>query len=67
LSISGTSIEQSLANVRRLLPGIALSSAVAVVAVSAAPYLARFAPIPAMVIALVIGIACNSLARRDHF
>jgi uncharacterized integral membrane protein (TIGR00698 family) len=41
------------------LPGIALSAAVAVAAFYAAPQLARFLPIPAIVIALVIGVALN--------
>jgi uncharacterized integral membrane protein (TIGR00698 family) len=50
-----------------LLPGLALSAAVAVLAVTAAPAVAPIAPIPAMVIALFIGIALNSLARRPLF
>jgi uncharacterized integral membrane protein (TIGR00698 family) len=44
-----------------------LSSAVAIGAVTAARLLGTFAPIPAMVIALVIGIALNPLARRRSF
>jgi len=56
-----------LANVRRVVPGLLLSSFVAVTAVLAAPLLAGVAPIPAMVIALVIGIALNPLARRSSF
>jgi uncharacterized integral membrane protein (TIGR00698 family) len=52
---------------RRALPGLLLSSLVAVAAVTAAPLVAAFAPIPAMVIALLIGIALNPLARRPWF
>lgn len=50
-----------------MLPGIALSALVAVAAVAAAPVVGRFIPIPAMVIALLIGIALNPLARRALF
>jgi uncharacterized integral membrane protein (TIGR00698 family) len=53
--------------VRTLAPGLALSAAVAVAAVLAAPLLARVFPIPAMVIALLIGIALNRLAARPLF
>jgi uncharacterized integral membrane protein (TIGR00698 family) len=52
---------------RALLPGLALSAAVAVLAVVAAPTIAPVAPVPAMVIALFVGIALNSLARRPTF
>ena len=52
---------------RRLLPGLLLSSLVAAGAVTAAPVVASIAPIPAMVIALIIGIALNPLARRPLF
>jgi uncharacterized integral membrane protein (TIGR00698 family) len=53
--------------VRQLAPGLALSAAVAVLAVLAAPVLARVLPIPAMVIALLIGIVLNRLASRPVF
>ncbi len=56
-----------MASARRLLPGLLLSSLVAVGAVTAAPVLAGVAAIPAMVIALLIGIALNPLARRPLF
>jgi uncharacterized integral membrane protein (TIGR00698 family) len=52
---------------RLMAPGVALSAAVAVVAVLAAPLVAKALPIPAMVIALIIGIALNSLARKPVF
>jgi uncharacterized integral membrane protein (TIGR00698 family) len=52
---------------RNVLPGLALSALVAIVAVAVAPLLARFIPIPAMVVALFIGIALNPLARRPLF
>jgi uncharacterized integral membrane protein (TIGR00698 family) len=51
----------------RLGPGLALSAAVAVAAVLLAPLVARALPIPAMVIALLIGIALNPLAARPAF
>ena len=56
-----------MASARRLLPGLLLSSLVAAGAVTAAPVLAGVAAIPAMVIALLIGIALNPLARRPLF
>ena len=52
---------------RWLPPGIALSAGIAGVAVAAAPLVARLAPIPAMVIALIIGIALNPIAKRSVF
>jgi len=56
-----------VASIRGLLPGLALSAMVAVVATLGAPFVARFAPIPAMVIALFVGIALNAVARRPAF
>ena len=52
---------------QKLAPGIALSAAVAIAAVLAEPLVKRAIPIPAMVIALIIGIALNSLASRPAF
>src|SRR6266481_4259096 len=52
---------------RRLAPGVLLSAVVAVAAVAGAPWVARVAPIPAMVLALLIGIALNRLAARPAF
>jgi uncharacterized integral membrane protein (TIGR00698 family) len=52
---------------RNVLPGLALSALVAIAAVAVAPLIARFVPIPAMVIALFIGIALNPVARRPLF
>lgn len=45
-------------------PGVLLSAIVAVIGYVAAPYVARFAPIPNMVIALIVGIALNPIATR---
>jgi uncharacterized integral membrane protein (TIGR00698 family) len=45
-------------------PGVALSAAVAGAAYLAAPYVAKALPIPAMVLALAIGIALNPLASQ---
>jgi len=47
-----------------LAPGIALSALVAAFGYFAAPYVGRIAPIPAMVLALLAGIALNPLAAR---
>lgn len=49
---------------RQIGPGLLLSAAVAVAAVVTAPLVARVFPIPAMVLALLIGIALNPLAAR---
>jgi uncharacterized integral membrane protein (TIGR00698 family) len=56
-----------MASIRNILPGFALSALVALAAVVSAPLLAALVPIPAMVIALFIGIAFNPLARRPLF
>jgi uncharacterized integral membrane protein (TIGR00698 family) len=58
---------RSLAEIRVSVPGLLLSCAVAIGAMAAARLTAGFAPIPAMVIALGIGIALNPLARRRAF
>lgn len=55
------------AKARTLGPGVALSGAVAIAAVLLAPFVARAIPIPAMVIALIIGIALNRVADRPVF
>jgi uncharacterized integral membrane protein (TIGR00698 family) len=55
------------AALRRLAPGFALSGMVAVMAVAGAPFVARIVPIPAMVLALLIGIALNRVAARPVF
>lgn len=52
---------------QRVAPGLALSAAVAVLAVLVAPLVARVLPIPAMVIALLIGIVLNRVAARAIF
>jgi len=67
LSGKETSLQRVGAKSRSYAPGFALSAAVAVVAVVSAPYVARVFPIPAMVIALIVGIALNPLARRPAF
>jgi uncharacterized integral membrane protein (TIGR00698 family) len=65
---SSTSLAVSLtASIRSVLPGLLLSAGTAVGAVVVAPTLARWAPIPSMVIALAIGIALNPVARRPLF
>ena len=67
LTSFSTSWRRSLADIGPIVPGLLLSSAVAIVAVATARLLSGFAPIPGMVIALVIGIALNPLARRQSF
>ena len=52
------------AMLRRLAPGFFLSAAVAVAAVLGTPLVTRVFPIPAMVIALIVGIALNPLAKK---
>jgi uncharacterized integral membrane protein (TIGR00698 family) len=53
--------------IRNVLPGLALAALVAVAAVISAPLVAHALPIPAMVIALFIGIALNPVAQRSTF
>ena len=60
-------IAQAVAKFHSLAPGVALSVAVAVVTVLSAPLVAKVFPIPAMVIALIIGIALHTLAARPAF
>jgi uncharacterized integral membrane protein (TIGR00698 family) len=55
------------ATLRRLAPGFMLSSLVAIIAVVGAPWVARVITIPAMVLALLIGIALNAVAARPVF
>jgi uncharacterized integral membrane protein (TIGR00698 family) len=50
-----------------ILPGLVLSALVAVAAVATAPLVAKVLPIPAMVIALFIGITLNPIAHRPPF
>jgi uncharacterized integral membrane protein (TIGR00698 family) len=50
-----------------LLPGVALSALITLAAAALAPLLAHLFPLPAMVIALLIGIALHPLARRPRF
>jgi uncharacterized integral membrane protein (TIGR00698 family) len=57
----------SVVSLRALAPGLALATAIAVTAYLAAPQLARVAPLPALVIALIIGIALNPIAARPQF
>jgi uncharacterized membrane protein YadS len=54
----------SLATAVDYAPGVILSAIVAAAGYLAAPYVADVAPIPNMVIALVIGIALNPIAAR---
>ncbi len=55
------------ATVRRLAPGFLFASLVAFLAVMSAPYVARVITIPAMVVALLIGIVLNPIAARPAF
>jgi uncharacterized integral membrane protein (TIGR00698 family) len=62
-----TPAARAMAYLRGLVPGVALSAAIAVVSYLLAPFVARVAPIPALVIALVIGIALNPIGVRPQF
>lgn len=53
--------------IRELVPGIALSTAVAITAVAGLPWVTMLVPVPAMVLALTIGIAINPVARQAVF
>ena len=64
---SATSAPALAATLRRLAPGVLLSALVAVLAVIGAPWVARVITIPAMVLALLIGIALNPVAARPVF
>src|SRR5262245_34498102 len=66
-SVTDAPLNRVADSARLMAPGVALSAAVAVVAVLAAPLVAKVFPIPAMVIALIIGIALNPVARRPSF
>ncbi len=58
---------QAVAWLAGILPGVALSTAIAVLAVLGAPLVARVFAIPAMVIALLIGIVLNPIAHTPRF
>ncbi|MCG6121341.1 MAG: putative sulfate exporter family transporter [Microvirga sp.] len=55
------------ATVRDVTPGLALALAVSFAATALAPAMPAFLPLPAMVIALLLGIALNPMARRQSF
>jgi uncharacterized integral membrane protein (TIGR00698 family) len=70
MASSATSLfrsERYAGALRRIGPGVALSVALAVAAVLVAPLLGPIFPIPAMVIALLLGIAMNRIASRAAF
>jgi uncharacterized integral membrane protein (TIGR00698 family) len=58
---------RAIGTFRTVAPGVALSAAVAVAAFASAPLVARILPIPAMVIALLIGMALHRFAARAAF
>jgi uncharacterized integral membrane protein (TIGR00698 family) len=66
-SFSATSVRRATQALGQLASGVLLSVLVAVIAVYGAPYVARAAPIPAMVLALIVGIMLNSVAMNPHF
>jgi uncharacterized integral membrane protein (TIGR00698 family) len=65
--LPASKVAPAAAEIRTLAPGVALAAAVALLAYLAAPWVARAVPIPAMVIAIFIGIALNALAVRPAF
>jgi uncharacterized integral membrane protein (TIGR00698 family) len=67
ISASNQFTARAYAATRSLAPGVALSAAVAIAAVLSAPLAAKVLPVPAMVIALIIGIALNPLANKPVF
>jgi uncharacterized integral membrane protein (TIGR00698 family) len=67
LNVPNMPLREFAKTLNRHFPGIALSAAVAIAAVASAPLVARALPIPAMVIALIIGIALNWFAKRPVF
>jgi uncharacterized integral membrane protein (TIGR00698 family) len=65
VDVSAPSPVASVAStLRRIVPGVALSAVVAGIAVWSAPHMPKAVPIPAMVLALLIGIALNRVAAR---
>jgi uncharacterized integral membrane protein (TIGR00698 family) len=66
-TIEVSPLTRAFAGLRQLSPGFLFSAFVAVVAVFSAPLVARTLPIPAMVIALIIGIALNPFAKQATF
>lgn len=64
---SATRAKRVTETVSRLAPGVLLSALVAVIAVFGAPHVARVAPIPPMVLALIVGIMLNPVAVNPHF
>jgi uncharacterized integral membrane protein (TIGR00698 family) len=67
LSAPKSRATQTAAWLRSVAPGVGLSAVVAVLAVLGAPIIAKVFPIPAMVIALLIGIALNPIAHTPRF
>ncbi len=69
LNIGGSGVPPAAfgAGAAALVPGVAIAAATAVAAYVAAPFVAPIAPVPAIVIALFIGMALNPLADRALF
>ena len=65
--VSPAPASRLFASLRELAPGLALSAAVAIAATLSTPLVGRVVPIPAMVMALIIGIALNGVASRPIF
>lgn len=59
--------ESPSAHLVRILPGLALSCLLAVTATAIAQAAIKIFPLPAMVVALILGIALNRLAQRPVF
>src|SRR5215208_5626977 len=64
---TATTASESPGALRRLAPGVALAIAVAVAASACAPLVAKVLPIPAIVIALLFGIALHGIASQKSF
>src|SRR5262245_37883568 len=57
----------ALPAIAKLVPGVAAAAAVAVVATFAEPWVRGVFPLPAMVIALLIGVTFNGLVKGEEF
>ncbi|MDO9408848.1 putative sulfate exporter family transporter, partial [Patulibacter sp.] len=60
-------VTETMTTLRKLAPGLLLSFIIALAAYLAAPWVGRIAPIPAIIIALIIGVALNPVAVRPQF
>ena len=60
-------MSDAFASLRKLAPGLGFAAVISIVAYIAAPLVAKVAPIPAIIIALIIGVALNPVAVRPIY